>query len=96
MATRTFSCRADEQSLAFADALARQEYGLSFGQYCGSVLLSYIDSTGRMPSLQAKALGQSKVEAASFIKGFASCATDPHIGRMSDAQLRDLVASRYE
>lgn len=44
MATRTFSGRVDEGALAFADALARRDYGLSFGQYCGTILLDSIQA----------------------------------------------------
>lgn len=43
MATKTFSCRADAEKLAYADALAKKEYGMSFGQYCGTVLLNGIE-----------------------------------------------------
>ena len=42
MATKTFSGRADAEKILLADALARQEYGLSFGQYCSGVLVDYI------------------------------------------------------
>lgn len=96
MSTKIFSGRADERSLTFADALARKEYGLSFGQYCGSVLLEFIKSTGQMPQLHEKTVDQDKVKAASFIKGFASHAKDPKIGLMTDVEIRDLIASRYE
>ncbi len=96
MSTKIFSSRADEESLAFADALARKEYGLSFGQYCGSVLLDFIERTGQMPQLHDRAVNQDKVRAASFIKGFASHVKDPKIGLMTDAEIRDLIASRYE
>lgn len=94
MATRTFSGRVDEGTLAFADALARRDYGLSFGQYCGTILLDSIQATGSMPSLSSPS--PSKGDAASFIKGFASRACHPEVGRMSDAEVRDMVASRYE
>lgn len=96
MPTKTFSSRADEGSLAFADALARKEYGLSFGQYCGSVLLDFIERTGRMPQLHERAADSDKAKAVSFIKGFASRMKDPKIGLMTDAEIRDLIASRYE
>ena len=46
MATKTFSGRADAEKILLADALARQEYGLSFGQYCSGVLVDYICETG--------------------------------------------------
>lgn len=49
MATKTFSGRADAEKILLADALARQEYGLSFGQYCSGVLVDYICETGALP-----------------------------------------------
>ena len=95
MATKTFSSRADEKALAFADALAHQEYGLSFGQYCGTVLLDAIERTGKMPNLVVDGLAEQKKRAATFIKGFASRAHDSAIGTLSDSEVRDLIASRY-
>ena len=94
MATRTFSGRVDENALAFADALARRDYGLSFGQYCGTILLDSIQATGAMPSLPSPS--PNRGDAASFIKGFAARACHPEIGRMSDAEVRDMIAGRYE
>lgn len=95
MSTRIFSSRADESVLAFADALARQEYGLSFGQYCGTVLLDAIERTGKMPELVADELTEQKKWAAAFIKGFASREHDSRVGKLSDVEVRDLIASRY-
>lgn len=54
MATKTFSCRADAEKLAYADALAKKEYGMSFGQYCGTVLLNGIEQTGELPRYKNK------------------------------------------
>ncbi|MDO4289621.1 MAG: hypothetical protein Q4C41_00130 [Eggerthellaceae bacterium] len=95
MATKTFSSRADEKSLAFADALARQGYGMSFGQYCGTVLLDVIERTGKLPQLDA-ACDERKRQAASVIKGFSARVRHAEVGRMSDAEIRELIASRYE
>lgn len=33
---------------------------------------------------------------ASRIKGFGTYATQPEIGKMSDGEMRDLIAGRYE
>lgn len=96
MATKTFSSRAEESSLAFADALARREYGLSFGQYCGTVLLDAIESMGSMPQLECRERRADKERAVGVIKGFAARAVNPVIGHMSDGEIRDLVAGRYE
>ncbi len=95
MATRTFSSRAEEGALAFADALARQEYGLSYGQYCGTVLLDIIEQSGQMPKLMTRNAAEQKERAAAFIKGFASRGRNTAVGELSDEDIRDLIASRY-
>lgn len=96
MATKTFSGRVDERLLAFADELSRREHGLSFGQYCSTVLLEEIDRTGHMPQLSEGRADERKRKAAAFIKGFGTHALRPEIGKMSDAEIRDLIAGRYE
>lgn len=96
MATKTFSSRADEHQIALADALTRQEYGLSFGQYCGSVLLSYIQETGKLPPLENDAgAAKTKREALSFIRGFSAYVTHPEIGRLTDDEIANLIGQRY-
>lgn len=96
MTTRTFSGRVDEGLLAFADSVAKREYGLSFGQYCGTVLLDAVKRTGKMPDVSAKGDLSSKAEAASFIKSFSSRARHPEIGKLSDSEIKELIASRYD
>ena len=54
MATKTFSGRADAEKILLAEALAQKEYGMSFGQYCGTVLLDAIQQEGKMPDLPQK------------------------------------------
>lgn len=95
MSTKTFSGRVDEESLAFADALARREFGLSYGQYCSTILLESIQSTGAMPQLP-KRNEPDKKRAAAVIKGFAAHGRNHEIGCLSDAEIRHLIASRYE
>ena len=95
MPTKTFSSRAEESSLAFADALTRKEYGLSFGQYCGTVLIDSITSTGKMPDLVTPEPQGEKRRAAAFIKGFSASAQDASIGHLSDEGVRELIAGRY-
>lgn len=96
MATKTFSSRADEAALTFADALTRKKYGLSYGQYCGTVLLEAIQSSGQMPSLPGLGVDEERRRAASFIRGFSSRSKNSDVGMMSDDEIRDLMASRYE
>jgi hypothetical protein len=96
MTTKVFSSRADEGLLAYADALAHREYGLSYGQYCGTVLLEAIKRDGHMPQLASSKEPDAKAQAASFLKGFAKRKHDVSIGKMPDKEIRELIASRYE
>ena len=97
MPTKTFSGRADERLLAYADALTQREYDMSFGQYCGSMLVEAVFDMKRLPELAGaqEALGR-KEEAIATIRGFSERPHNADIGRMTDGQLRDLIASRYE
>ena len=96
MATKTFSSRADAEKLAYADALAKKEYGMSFGQYCGMVLLDGIEQTGELPRYKNEDELERKKRAIEFMKNFSSYPHDERIGRMTDEELKDLIASRYE
>lgn len=96
MATRTFSSRADEEQLAFADALSRREYGMSYGQYCGTVLLGSIKATGSLPRLAQAEEDARKKAAASLIRGFSAHVRNPEVARLSDEGIRELIASRYD
>lgn len=95
MATKVFSSRADEKLLSLADTLARKEYGISYGQYCGTILLQSIEATGEMPHLAKVQESDRKKHAAKFIKGFSSRKKNPNIGTLSDHEIKNLIASRY-
>lgn len=96
MTSKTFAGRVEASRLAFADALTRQEYGLSFGQYCSSILIDAIEDAGMLPQLDAAKTVHSKQRAASFITEFHRTATHPEVGLLDDEHVRDLMASRYE
>lgn len=96
MATRTFSSRADEGQLAFADALSRREYGMSYGQYCGTVLLGSIEANGSLPRPTKTEESERKKAAASLIRGFSAHARNPEVAHLSDEAIRELIASRYD
>lgn len=96
LATKVFSSRADERLLSFADSLSRKEYGISYGQYCGTVLLRSIKATGEMPKLAAEPKSNAKKQAAAFIKGFSSRKKNVNVGLLSDSEIKSLIASRYE
>jgi len=96
MATRTFSSRADEAGLAYADAVAREQFGMSFGQYCGSVLIDAVMQGAPLPEAPAESAKERKANAVATIKGISSRPHNTGIGRMSDEQIRELLGSRYE
>ncbi len=96
MATKTFSSRADEQDLAYADAIARKQFGMSFGQYCGSILLNAVRQGAELPTPISDAASTKKANAISKIKSFSQREHDSSIGKMTDSEIRDLIASRYE
>ena len=95
VATKTFSSRADEAGLAYADAVARQKFGMSFGQYCGSVLVDAVCQGLDLPEAKPASAEGARVRAISAIKAISSRPHDAAIGRMSDAQIADLLASRH-
>ena len=86
MATKTFSGRADAEKILLADALARQEYGLSFGQYCSGVLVALPDTR----------VHSKKKGGVAMMLSLAKKHQGSDIARLSDQEIRDLVASRYE
>ena len=97
MATKTFSGRADEAKLARADALTQRVFGLSFGQYCATVLLDLIDAGEQLPQASdAEAVRQGKIDALRSMRERSARFANPRIAEMSDAQIKDLIASRYE
>ena len=96
MATKTFSSRADEASLAYADALARKEFGMSFGQYCGTVLVEAIKEGAELPRARTAGALEAKRAAIARIKNIAQLPHNEEVGRMSDAQIKELIESRYE
>lgn len=63
MATKTFSSRADAEKLAYAGCrLAKKECGMSFGQYCGTVLLNGIEQTANYLVTKMKTSSNGKNE----------------------------------
>ena len=96
MATKTFSSRADAEGLAFADAVAREQFGMSFGQYCGSVLVEAVRQGAALPRTPESGEAARRQAAIHSIKSIAARPHDARIGQLSDAQIKDLLASRYE
>ena len=96
MASKTFSSRADANELSYMNALTREQFGMSFGQYCGSVLIEAVRQGADLPAPAHSATTDRKIRAANAIKAIASLPHDESIGRMTDGELKDLIASRYE
>ena len=97
MLTKTFSARADSEKLAYADELARREYGMSFGQYCGSVLLDLACKTSELPKpAEGNERLTKRKEAWERMKARSGAFGNPDIAAMSDAEIKELVARRYQ
>lgn len=96
MATKTFSSRVEESTLAYADALTRRQFGMSYGQYCGSVLIEAIRQGIELPAPQSTPEDKRRQGAFAVMKAFADRPHDEAIGRLSDAGIKDLIAGRYE
>lgn len=95
MATKTFSGRADARSLEYADAVTRKRFGLSFGQYCSSILIHAIEQGAELPDAQHDVGLSAKQKAVQTLKSISLSHKNAEIGRMTDAQIADLIASRY-
>lgn len=98
--TRTFSGRADESKLQYADLVCNQELGISFGQFCAGELIDYVYETGALPLLKASATPNKAI--AKMQRLIAQCALQRKtgfgalLGEMNDADVADFADSRYE
>ncbi len=95
MATKTFSSRADEKRLAYADSLTRKHFNMSYGQYCGSILLDAICEGMSLPQPSGEE-SSAKTTAIARMKAISQRKHNARIGKMSDQEIKDLIASRYE
>lgn len=96
MATKTFSSRVNEEDYAYADAITHQEFGMSYGQYCGSVLIDALRQGAELPHPPHTNETQRRKKAIDEMKAFSSRPHNEAIGLMSDNELKDMIASRYE
>lgn len=70
---------------------------MSFGQFCGTVLIDAIERSGHIPDLESTCEPQSKKERAfSYIRDFSIKTKGMDIAQLSDDEIKDLIASRYE
>lgn len=95
MATKTFSGRADAEKLAYADARTRKEFGMSYGQYCASTLLDAVYENAPLPQEPENSM-EHKRQAIAAIRDMCAEFSNPAIGALSDEEIRELIASRYE
>ena len=95
MATKIFSGRADADKLALADALAKREYGMSFGQYCATVFLERVTTSGFPADVDCGEVEERRKKAYEFIKSFPAVPHNEAIGRMSDDEIKELIGGRY-
>ena len=96
MTTKTFSSRVDADKLAYADAMARQQFGMSFGQYCGSVLIDAIREGSELPEPNRPSRDDAKADAIARIKSIASLSFESESSRSSTRSTRNPFARRYE
>ncbi len=96
MATKTFSSRTSESNLAYMDALTRTEFGMSYGQYCGSILIDAVRSGEKLPRPQKIDEATRRASAVESMKAFSLKHRNAEIGAMSDDEIKRLIASRYE
>lgn len=94
MTTKTFSSRADSEKLAYADAVARQQFGMSFGQYCGSLLVDAVQQGVELPEPAAESHDSVRANAIARIKSIASLPRGEDSGYSSGRSIRDLFAKR--
>lgn len=96
MATVTFAGRTREQDLAFMNALTRKEFGVSFGQYCGSILVEAARQGIELPRPDGRNAVSRRAAAVAKMKLLSREKGNLAIGRMSDSEIKELIASRYE
>lgn len=96
MATKTFSSRVSEPNLAYMDALVRAEFGMSYGQYCGSVLIDAVRSGEKLPRPRKADEAAQRAAAVENMKAFSLERRNAEVGGMSDDEIKQLIVSRYE
>lgn len=94
MATKTFSGRVDAEKFLLADAFVRQELGVSFGQYCSGALVDYICETGSLPDTRVKQ--ERKGKGVSKMLSLARAHAKSDMSALSDREIKDMLAARYE
>lgn len=95
MATKTFSGRADTKALAYADSITKEQFGMSFGQYCSSLLIEAVQQGATLPQPQQDDALSKKARALKQLKALVKQPHNEEIGKLSDSEVKDLIAARY-
>ncbi len=96
MATKTFSARTDERALSYAETLAQTQFGMSFGQYCGSILIDIAKRDAKLPEPHPGMVDSARTKAAATMRAITAGTRNTAIGMLSDEEIKRLIASKYE
>ncbi len=96
MPTKTFAGRTDEKNLAYINAVTQAQFGLSYGQYCSSVLIDAVKQGAELPRPGTSDAASRRKAAIAKMKRLSQAPKNKEIGLMSDDAIKDLIASRYE
>ncbi len=93
MSTKIFSGRTDEEKLRIVEEIAQRDANISFGQFCGKTVVDYVYAIGKLPELEVPDQTKSGVET---MIALSEKHGTSKLSDMSDADVKDLIASRYE
>ena len=96
METKTFSGRANKHKLAYADALAEREFGMSYGQLCSSVMLDYVCAQHAFPNMVLPAdEEQQRLRALERLREMGKRLEGSSLATLNDADIKERIAERY-
>ena len=97
MATQVFSARADADKLKYADNIARRECGMSFAQYCGTVVLNNVCERRHLPVSKEKMKAEEierKKKALRDIQEIAESLRGTDAENLTDEQVKWMIRNR--
>ena len=95
MKTKTFSGRASMDKLAFADALAEREFGMSYGQFCSSTMLDYVCEHRSFPDVSSSEQAAERAGAFTRLREMGKRLEGSSLADLDDAQMKERIAGRY-
>lgn len=96
MASRSFSITAEEAAFEYADEATHQLFGMSYGEYCGSVLIKAIQQGVELPKASHIDEADQRKNAVAKMQAFSKHAHNEAIGHMSDEEIKNLISVRYK